>query len=220
MEIFADGDPRVSKGDDGGYVLESSAFDSLQEATEVSPSAAKLLSLLNGTAKALDGSYRFVELAGHFENEHGLHAVVLGETVTVRERANVGREMIDGVAVSPPASPAKAWPALATANQNVADALRLLGTADLDWVGLYKLLEIVKDDVGGQRRIIDEGWATEQQLSDFGAAANRPDLSGDAARHARVGGGPPKRAITVGEGRHFVLALVRLWLQWKAAHGP
>lgn len=220
MEIFADGDPTVSRSDDGGFVLESSAFDSLQEATEVSAAAAKLLTLLNGAAKGLDNSYRFVELAGHFQKEQGVHAVVLGETVTVRARANVGRVTIDGVAVSPSPSPAKEWPALAAANRNVADALRLLGTADLDWVGLYKLLEIVKDDVGGKRRIIDEGWATEQLLSEFGAAANRPDLSGDAARHARIGGRPPERAMTVGEGRQFVLALVRSWLQWKAAQRP
>ncbi|MCA1704620.1 MAG: hypothetical protein LC808_15700 [Actinobacteria bacterium] len=180
--------------------------------------AERILPLINGAAKALDAKYQAVRLSGQFRNDQGLHAVVLGGTVSGRSKVRAGRVLINGIPAEPPPSPARAWQALAATNINVADALRLLGAvAPLDWVALYKLAEIVKDDVG-KTRILSEGWATEEQLSAFGAAANRPDVSGDLARHARVAGGAPKVTMTLDEGSRFVGDLLRTWLEWRAAN--
>ena len=223
-EIFHDGDPKVSKDSEGRYGIESSTFDSLDEATEVSAEARRLLTTMNGAAKALDASYRFVELAGQFQDEHGLHAVLQVDNISMRSRASNVVLSIDGVEMEPPPSPARAWHDLAKGNKDVEGALRLLGTVELDWVALYKLVELVEHDVaggtkGGAKMIREKGWATKPEQSAFGAAADRPDVSGDAARHARIGGPPPKRAaMTLVEARQFVHRLVRSWLDWRSSN--
>lgn len=107
---------------------------------------------------------------------------------------------------------------LARRNKNVADVFRLLGAAyQLDWVDLYKLLEIVKSDVEGEDRIVQEGWATRRELGALRASANRADVSGDEARHARDVGDPPARTMQQAEARSFVLRLVNNWIELQTS---
>jgi hypothetical protein len=47
-----------------------------------------------------------------------------------------------------------------------------------------------------------------------GLLANRSEVSGDLARHARLKGDPPRRTMTLGEARQLVGALVTRWLDW------
>jgi hypothetical protein len=69
---------------------------------------------------------------------------------------------------------------LALADQDVRDVLRLLNVRELDAFAMYKVHEII-----GGHRIVANGWATATQDSAFTASVNRPDVLGDAARHAR-----------------------------------
>ena len=49
----------------------------------------------------------------------------------------------------------------------------------------------------------------------FTASANRPDVSGKSARHARHGGWPPRYTMTLNEGREFIADLVTAWIGSK-----
>jgi hypothetical protein len=56
-------------------------------------------------------------------------------------------------------------------------------------------------------------WATDKEDSAFTASANRPDVSGEAARHAvPQSPEPPKATMTINEGREFISALVAQWM--------
>lgn len=214
-DIFREGDPGVTVEDDGTFVLQSTAFDGMEGAQEVQPAAAALLVLLNGAAKASDPSHRPVDLTGHFRSGETVHAVVLADTITVRSRLGAVVVRADGDPHPPPPPRARAWAALASTDPPVSDALRLLGSVELDYVALYKLFEIVRDDSGGSTGIVGRKWAAREDISAFTGAANRPDVSGDDARHARMPGAPPKRSFTIDESRSFVLTLVQRWLADK-----
>jgi hypothetical protein len=58
--------------------------------------------------------------------------------------------------------------------------MALLGNADPapDWSDLYKIHEIMLDNVPG---FYQRGWVTKDQISGFTASANRKEVSGDLA---------------------------------------
>ena len=112
--------------------------------------------------------------------------------------------------LSPPLSPQRAI--VATTHPDVAEALALMGQpVALGWIELYKVFEIVGDSV--KPNTLDKiGLATAHDLSAFRASANRPDVSGADARHARMSGGPPKHHMSLPEGRQFISDLVQAWI--------
>ena len=102
---------------------------------------------------------------------------------------------------------------MAQTHPDVAEVLDLLGNADPapDRAELYKVHEILLASVPG---FYQRGWVTRDQISTFTASANRREVSGDLARHARLKGDPPGRTMTLGEARQLIGALVRRWLDW------
>jgi hypothetical protein len=102
---------------------------------------------------------------------------------------------------------------LAQTHPDVAEVLDLLGSADPapDRTELYKVHEILLDNVPGFYR---RSWVTRDQISTFRASANRREVSGDLARHARLKGDPPTRTMTLAEARQLIGTLVRRWLAW------
>jgi len=56
------------------------------------------------------------------------------------------------------------------------------------------------------------GLATKDEISAFTGSANRPDVSGLGARHARLDGGPPRRTMTELQAREFIGRLLRAWM--------
>ncbi|MDX3185550.1 hypothetical protein ABT358_22150 [Streptomyces sp. NPDC000341] len=103
---------------------------------------------------------------------------------------------------------------LASSNVDVAETLEILGrsSVSLTWVDLYKVYEIVRGNVGGDKQLKATQWVSSGDLSAFTASANRPDVSGSEARHARATGtGLPKRTMTLAEGEAFVRSLVLAW---------
>ncbi len=211
-------DPEVEKDADG-YWLASSTFNDLPEAVEVDAAARRIVRLINGAAKAVDRKFQPVELTGRYRDERRSHVVITG--LTAHARSKVGRVTLDGGMASPqPAGPAD-FLRLARHNADVADALRVLASPEIDspdlgWLMLYKLLEIVRHDVGGTKPIVDKGWATSNQMKAFKTSANYPGVSGGAARHARDDGRLPKRTMTLDEGRGLMRTVVQQWLTWRS----
>ena len=105
---------------------------------------------------------------------------------------------------------------LAQKHSDVAEALDILGkqNASLDWVGLYKLYEIVRHNVGNEDALLAKDWVPRADIKAFTVSANRPDISGGEARHARMPGPPPKstRVMALSEAQHVIPTLVSHWL--------
>ncbi|HZC73508.1 MAG TPA: hypothetical protein VE442_22625, partial [Jatrophihabitans sp.] len=150
--------------------------------------------------------------------------VVLG-VATLRIRAGFGvvRISVDGKEIPPPPPKGPLYDSLADRDANVADALRALAQPDeqLDWYDLYKVFEIVREAVGGQKDLIATKWFTSADVDRFTASANHPGLSGDEARHARQGGRPPdlRKAMSLAEANGFIQRLVVSWIESHPDYG-
>lgn len=98
----------------------------------------------------------------------------------------------------------------------VGEVLELFGSPDgLTLSTLYKIYEVIRDDMGGGTGLIMSGLSEEKPMSAFTATANRPDVSGTDARHARMSGNPPRTAMTVDEARDYIRGLADRWIQTK-----
>lgn len=231
VELFREGEPKVSKEDDG-YYLSSSELDGLMgDGGRLVEAATRLLQRVAGIARILDSSFRTVSLPGTFIEDNGnggarRHHVVAADTAVIRSKAYAVIASTDdgqSSASEPPPSPPAEGPSyiqLASSHPDVAEALEILGkpSVSLNWVDLYKLYEIVRSNVGGEKAVKATQWVPDGDISAFTASANRPDVSGSDARHARASGaGLPKRTMNLAEGEAFIRSLVEAW--WNSLSG-
>ena len=213
-ELFREGEPAVATDDEGYYLSFSVPDELFRDGGGLHDAASVLLRRVNGVARTLSSDVRPVGLAGRFSDETGRHhQVVLADSAEVRARANPVRVSVSGEQPPPPPAPGPGYMQLAQTHPDVAEVLDLLGNADPapGWAELYKVHEILLDNVPG---FYQRGWVTRDQISTFTASANRREVSGDLARHARLKGDPPTRTMTLGEARRLIGALVTRWLDW------
>ena len=99
------------------------------------------------------------------------------------------------------------------ANPDAREALHILGESNrhIDWVGLYKVYEIVRENIR-PRDLVGESLLTSAERTAFTGSANRPDVSGPLARHARMGGKPPTRTMALVDARQLITRMVADWL--------
>lgn len=216
--LFHEGDPQVASDDEGHYLTSPALNDLLNDGGQLYETAASLLRRTNGVARALDIGFRPVALLGRFSDSSGaLHLVVQAETVEARAQAfAIAAEGDQPWA----ASRGPAYVHLAKDHPDVAEVLEVLGTSPtpLTWIDLYKIYEIVAHNVGNEAKLKEKDWVSSAELTAFTASANRADVSGSEARHARNRGGLPKRTMTPDEGRAFIGRLVASW--WDSMSIP
>ena len=214
-ELFREGDPAVATDDEGSYLSFSVSERILGDGSRLYDAASLLLRRVNGVARTLSSDFRPVSLTGRFSDVAGRqHQVVLADTAEVRARVNPVTVSVGGEEpLPPPPAPGPGYVQLARTHPDVAEALDILGDADPapDWSDLYKVHEILLDNVPDFYR---RGWVTKDQISTFTGSANRKEVSGDLARHARLKGDAPKRTMTLVEARQLIFGLVTRWLDW------
>jgi hypothetical protein len=212
VRLFDSGETRVVKEGDG-YYLASSIIDDHLPSTSFYDAAQIALGLVNGIGRTHDSSFNPVRLTGRYTDGDKTHHVLSVEGATMRMRAGVVTVTVPGQSVEPPPPPpGPALVALAVRHPDVSDALILLGKPEpLNWIELYKVYEVVRDSVK-PTPLDRSGLATRDEISAFTGSANRPDVSGPDARHARMGGGPPQRQMSLGEARDFISRLAKAWM--------
>ena len=103
---------------------------------------------------------------------------------------------------------------LAAKDKNVAQVINHLNGDD-EIATLYKIYEIIADDIGGVEIIQDNGWASRNKIEGFTRTANSPDAIGDKARHGVQKNAPPKNPMSLGEAKALIHHLVKCWLNSK-----
>ncbi len=74
---------------------------------------------------------------------------------------------------------------------------------------------MIEGDVGGQHELEKKDWVPRDKLDLFGRTANSPEAVGDAARHGRQSGEPPKEPMELYEAQALIKTLVKKWLESK-----
>ena len=202
------------------YVLMAASLQSLQSADAVKAEAERLIAHLDGAAHlALDVQtpIQLLRVACVKDDGTSCQFVWVTDSIRAMERFGLATVCHDGqIEQHTPNQLMAGWLGLADDNENVAKALRLLGNRNMNWVDLYRLIEVVEHDVGGRDEIKKRGWATTDDLGRFRHTANSVAASGDNARHGKEETQPPVRPMSLDEGRAFVEPVVRAWLQFRA----
>ncbi len=92
----------------------------------------------------------------------------------------------------------------------VATALRYFRNAD--WGSLYKAYEIVKSQVGGDKRIVENAWLTMSSIRRFRHTAQSAEVLKDEARHASGKFERPPNPMSIHEARAVIGDLVQRWV--------
>jgi hypothetical protein len=205
------GDIRVAK-DDMGYYLSAAVIDNPPEGKTFYEAAHDLLPIVNGMGRLKSAKFRPVKLDGRYQDGEKRHTVVGVGTIEVRSRVHAVGIITgpDGKVKPQPPTPGIAYAGL-TGRPEVAEALTILATPAGGWVELYKVYEIIRDAVS-PIPLDKSGLATKEEISAFTCSANRPDVGGLAARHARIAGGLPKRTMTELQAHEFIGRLMRAWM--------
>ena len=202
---------RVAK-DDVGYYLSAAAIDHPLEGKTFYEAAQDLLPIVNGIGRMKSAKFRPVKLDGRYQDGEKRHTVVGVGTIETRSHVHAVAIVTgpDGKEKPQPPPQGIAYAAL-TARPEVAEALTILATPAAGWVELYKVYEIIRDAVKPVA-LEKSGLATKDEISAFTGSANRPDVGGLGARHARMDGRLPKRTMTELQAREFIGGLMRAWM--------
>ncbi len=203
----------------GQYFLESNRFESLTTSEEVASLADDVLGVLTGAVRLSLGGRTPLHVAStaRVRPDGGRDIfVTLSDTIHARETVGVEIARANGTSeVIRPADKVPGWVRLGLTDHNVAKALRLLGAQEHSWVSLYRLYEVIEEDVGGLHRIVSFGWVTKASIRRFKHTANSPGAVGDASRHGKESTTPPADPMAIAEARALVEIVLHNWLRSK-----
>jgi hypothetical protein len=198
----------------GRFVLRCSEFADVADGQIVRSRAREIAASLSGAVTVILG--RSVTLAAtglaelrrdgtrnHFLEVQSARMVMRAMPVTLQVTHPDG-----SVTVARPGDPVLGWVKAADGAENVRRALRLISEAELGWVELYRIYEIILDDAGD--RLFE--WATKSAVNRFKRTANSVGAIGDLARHGRERGQPPPDPMSLGQARALIFDLVKTWL--------
>jgi hypothetical protein len=217
-KTLIDDDLRVLERN-GQYFLESDRFEELTNSEEVASLAADILKVLTGAVRLSLGGRTALHVANiaRVRPDGGRDVfVTVSDTIRVRETIGVEITRSDGTKeVIHPAYSVPGWIKLGLTDQNVAKALRLLGTDEHNWISLYRLYEVIEEEAGGLDKIVNNGWATKTSIKRFKHTANSPGALGDDSRHGKESTTPPSDPMDIGEARALVEVILHNWLRSK-----
>ena len=209
----------ITKENDGFY-LSSVLFDTCSSNVEVENKAKDIIAVLNG-AKTLElgGNIQieidYIEFEGYdgskqiFTNLIGKSHVRGSSDVVIK---NSKGEIIEQIC---PSDNVPNWVYLGLSEENIKKALRLYSKEHSSWNGLYKIYEIIRDDMGGKKTLVDKGWITQTTIKRFTRTANSPSVSGDDARHGTESTDPPPNPMLFSKARSVIDTLLIKWLTYK-----
>lgn len=120
-----------------------------------------------------------------------------------------------GELIHPPELPTERWRDLLLEDESVSTVCELLSRSPLGWNDLYRSLEIIAEDVGGNHKILELGWATKESLRRFKHTANSPATIGLDARHGVDQGEPPLAPMIHSEAVALMDTIVYQWMWSK-----
>jgi hypothetical protein len=213
----------VRDAEDGRRVYESAKFATCTDSQQVMIIARSLLETLSGILKLTRNSDQAL-VSGAVLRLHpnGRRDVFvgLGGTSTRIELGNLTAEETDAAGnrtnlmVQPPRTVTLAE--LALRDDAVAKTMRLFAAPDFNsWVGLYRVFEVIKADLGGEHAIKQKDWGSTADMNRFTRSANSVTVGGDAARHGNENSTPPPNPMILDEAIAYVTYLVQAWIAWK-----
>jgi hypothetical protein len=197
-----------------GFYLSSSDLDKLTDHSDILSKARQFLDAANGAANIVHSNHKPVGLGALKErNENGGFNIYISLSDTIQARSRLTATMTTNQDPDPKTikTTIERWIEIADREENVRDVLHFFN--ETTWWNLYKIYEIIKDDVGGQNRLYQLIPKTE--IKQFTQAAQSRDLLGDHARHASKTYVPPTTPLTLSQAQTTLKKLFANWIQLK-----
>lgn len=183
------------------YYILSDSFNDTKDTNVVSSVASSFLEKINGILKIKFADFRGIELdyLFVFEDENGIDKVAAMQarmegrgdlTVTVESDEN---KEIDDVLTN-----------------SVASEIFHIYSKETSWVNLYKVYELIKDEVGPKEV---EKYVTDKELSRFTGTAQSKAQIGDEARHASSKYKGHPNPMTLEEANELVKEMMVKWAE-------
>lgn len=201
--------------DTRSYYLDDPRFEEKWPAYElIWPIADSVVRRLNGLGRLHSASYRPVRVGRFLYND--------AENGTSVGRVGVAVERSSALPLEPkgPHHWAGRVVEAAAKSDELTEALSILGVSaqQLDWFDLYKVFEVIRDDIAGQRdaspsKLLEVGLISRDDLGRFLDAANNRATSGDASRHARGRSARPHpRPMRLPEADALIRSMANAWI--------
>jgi hypothetical protein len=226
-EIFPMGARKVLRDEQGsGYLYESDSFHQCSTSEEVEQLADVELAVLSGILKLERYSRDSLKYGAVYRpNPNGGRDIFVSihESLQIRVEMGAVTTIVTDAAgniISQPATLPRSSVLLQLAARDIAVAkvLRLLSCPDaMTWVGLYRIHEVIEDDVGGQHKLEKQGWGSKDDLKRFKHSANSVQVAGDKSRHGREHQVPPKNPMKFTEAEAYTKYILQVWLTSKGA---
>jgi hypothetical protein len=205
------------------YMYESELLADCQTPQEVLAVTKECLNALSGALKFTRNSPRPISASAVFRSgDSGERTtfVSLNEAVICRSEATVEVLITDSLGnciIGPDgASREIAIAKLALHDNAVAKVMRLLCAADeKTWVGMYRIHEVIEDDLGGERAMKTLSWNRERERELFKRCANSVAIAGDSARHGKEVTTPPIDAMSEDSASAYLRHVIEQWLVSK-----
>jgi hypothetical protein len=200
------------------YFLSSSNFNEISDADIIHRKSEIIVGLINGGSKVIEclkkpitvGSIESFDDSGK-KNVYIYASTALSFSAAVRPTLTInGIEQESLIYKNLPI-----WIMLAAHNENVAKVFKYLEIGNDDIDILYKIYEIIEDDVGGEKVITENKWASSNKIGLFRRTANSPDAIGIKARHGVQKNQPPLKPMSLNESKSFISQLLKYWLDSK-----
>jgi hypothetical protein len=109
------------------------------------------------------------------------------------------------------------WIEVAQQNENIEKVFKLLNYGLNSYVNMYRIYELIKHDLGNS--FCNILGMDNVQIKRFTATANRPDASGELARHGYMTGGPMKQEpMSLEEASAFMYENIYKWIHYRLSN--
>ncbi len=198
------------------YYLKSTFFEHLGKAVSVRSKANDLLELLVGSAKLFRPDIRDIKLGSVMEkteNGHRRHHHLLVSSIRMRSKVSAVTLSVDGEEAQQNIPRPTQWATVAGKNHQVRQALHFWVADHRSWINLFKILEIIESDVGGD--IYENNWVSKSEIRRFSQTANSYSAIGNVARHAKNIVPSPTNPLKIKEACNLIKMLLERWIDSK-----
>jgi len=194
---------------DGNYYLTGTLFDQLADAEEIQAFARDLIQKINGAGKVVIDGYISVDF------DHIVRQSSSGP-VTSAFRDTAARFKLRKAPTAYAQSPSmRSIVMLSLTDDAVEKVLRIQESRPLNFVELYKVVDVISNDLGGIHQLRQRNWVPKTEISRFTQTANHPGAAGDEARHGFSNAAQPKRRMSLPEAQALVRQIIHRWVDKK-----
>ena len=194
------------------FFIRSGSFNDCEYIEDVLKQGEEIIKVINGISEVNLGLNSKIRILGATIIDEEVKNIVknyredcFNATISIRTELNDE---------SKPENSMENWIELSEIDENIRKVFRLLNYGLDSFVNMYRIYEIIRNDLGKSYLKILE--IDKSEIDRFTGSANRPDASGELARHGYLPGEPMKQPpMRLGEANNFVYEMIYKWIHYK-----